>query len=94
MNEVSVLMLDVLGGTSLGAFFFGGLWWTVRRGLSSRIPAVWFLGSLSVRTGVTVGGFFLISHGNWRHSLACLLGFLAARTSMTWRAHLGAASTP
>jgi F1F0 ATPase subunit 2 len=94
MNEVSVLMLALFGGASLGAFFFGALWWTVRRGLSSKIPAVWFLSSLSLRTSVAVAGFYFLSHGDWRNLLACLLGFLAARVSMTWRAHTGAASTP
>jgi F1F0 ATPase subunit 2 len=93
MNEASVLMLALLGGALLGAFFFGGLWWTVRRGLSSKIPAVWFLSSISLRTSVAVAAFYFMSHGNWRNLLACLLGFLGARISLTWRAHLAAVST-
>jgi F1F0 ATPase subunit 2 len=93
MNEVSALMLALLGGASLGALFFGGLRWTIRRGLCSKNPAVWFLGSLILRMSLTVAGFYFISQGGWRNLLACLLGFLAARTRMTWRTHPGAART-
>ena len=34
MNERSRLMLAWLAGSALGAIFFGGLWWTVRKGVS------------------------------------------------------------
>ena len=37
-------------GALLGVFFFGGLWWTVQKGVASERPAFWFLGSLLVRT--------------------------------------------
>ena len=40
-----------LAGLVLGAIFFGGLWWTVRKGLSSQQPALWFLGSMLLRMG-------------------------------------------
>ena len=36
-------------GGLLGTMFFGGLWWTVRTGVSSQRPALWFLGSLVLR---------------------------------------------
>lgn len=72
----------MLGGVALGALFFGGLWWTVRRGLSSRQPAVMFLGSLLLRTLLVVAGFFFVSRGDWRNLVASLAGFLLARTVM------------
>ncbi|CAN5536501.1 ATP synthase subunit I [soil metagenome] len=70
----------MLGGVALGALFFGGLWWTVRRGLSSRQPAALFLGSLLFRTLLVVAGFFFVSQGDWRNLVASLAGFLVART--------------
>ncbi len=70
-------------GVFLGAFFFGGLWWTVRRGASSKWPALLFLGSLLLRTGVTLAGFYLVSSGHWERLLACILGFTVARLIMT-----------
>jgi hypothetical protein len=39
MNETAILVLSGGAGVLLGALFFGGLWWTVRRGLSSKRPA-------------------------------------------------------
>ena len=44
-----------LAGALLGAFFFGGLWWTVQKGVASERPALWFLGSLLLRTGIDSG---------------------------------------
>ena len=38
MNEVLLLALALSAGMLLGAVFFGGLWWTVRMGVSSEQP--------------------------------------------------------
>ena len=46
MNETVILVLVGGAGVLLGVFFFGGLWWTVRRGVSSNRPALWFLGKI------------------------------------------------
>ena len=40
MNEVLLLALALSAGVLLGAVFFGGLWWTVRKGVSSEQPAL------------------------------------------------------
>jgi F1F0 ATPase subunit 2 len=69
----------LLAGILLGAFFFGGLWWTVRQGVSSKHPALWFFGSLLLRTGIVVLGFYFVLGDDWRRLLAGLLGFIAAR---------------
>ncbi|WP_298716003.1 ATP synthase subunit I [uncultured Oceanisphaera sp.] len=66
-------------GLALGLFFFGGLWWTVRRGLSSSHPASLFLASLLLRTGIVLTGFYLVADGHWQRWLACLLGFVIGR---------------
>jgi hypothetical protein len=31
MNDASMLILACAAGVGLGAMFFGGLWWTLRR---------------------------------------------------------------
>ena len=51
MSDILALALAFLAGALLGAFFFGGLWWTVQKGVASERPALWFLGSLLLRTG-------------------------------------------
>lgn len=79
MNETLTLALAFLGGALLGAVFFGGLWWTIRRGLRSQRPVAWFASSLLLRAAIALAGFFFISRGDWRRLVACLAGFLASR---------------
>jgi F1F0 ATPase subunit 2 len=79
MNEILSLVMALLAGLLLGAIFFGGLWWTVQKGLSSRRPELWFLGSLLLRTSTAVSGFYFISGGHWERLLVCLLGFVIVR---------------
>jgi F1F0 ATPase subunit 2 len=83
MNEVTNLILALIAGGLLGAIFFGGLWWTVQRGVSSECPAIWFFCSLLLRTSIAVTGFYFVSHANWRRLMACLLGFFLARILVT-----------
>ncbi len=84
MSEALALALAGLAGAALGGMFFGGLWWTIRRGIASTQPALWFVGSLVLRTSVAVGGFHVVGDGQWERLLMCLLGFVAARVVVTW----------
>ena len=84
MNETLILMLAWIAGALLGVFFFGGLWWTIRKGISSTRPAFWFFGSLLLRMCVILVGFYVVSRGHWNRLLTCLLGFIMARTMITW----------
>lgn len=79
MNEIIVLILVLGAGLLLGVFFFGGLWWTTKKGLASKSPALWFIGSLFVRLGVTLIVFYYVSDNNWQRMLTCLLGFIISR---------------
>ena len=83
IDEAAPLLFAGLAGGALGAFFFGGLWWTLRRGLSSGRPALWHLASLLLRMAVTLLGFYAIGGGRWERLLACLLGFVMARMVVT-----------
>ncbi|HNP16439.1 MAG TPA: ATP synthase subunit I [Terrimesophilobacter sp.] len=83
MIEFLPLAAACAAGLLLGAGFFGGLWWTVRRGVSSERPALWFVGSLVLRMSIVLVGFHLVSGGEWKRLLACLLGFAIARFAVT-----------
>jgi F1F0 ATPase subunit 2 len=83
MNEIFTMMPALVAGMLLGAVFFGGLWWTVPKGVSSTRPALWFFGSLLLRTTITLAGFSVISNGHWEKLLVCLLGFTIARPMVT-----------
>jgi len=79
MNNFMIPALALLAGLVLGAVFFGGLWWTVRKGASSKHPAFWFPGSMLVRTSIVLLGFYFVGRGDWRRWAACLAGFVIAR---------------
>jgi F1F0 ATPase subunit 2 len=79
MNDVLNLVLALTAGLVLGSMFFGGLWWTIQKGLSSHRPALWFFGSLLVRTSLALAGFYFVFSGRWERLMACLLGFILAR---------------
>jgi F1F0 ATPase subunit 2 len=81
MNET--LLMPLFAGLLLGTIFYTGLWWTVQRGVESKTPALWFVGSLLLRTAIVLSGFYLISNGEWRRIAICFLGFFVARIVIT-----------
>jgi F1F0 ATPase subunit 2 len=83
MNELLIGALAWLAGLLLGGIFFGGLWWTVRKSVSSQRPALWLLPSLLLRMSITLAGFYFVSDGHWQRWLLCLLGFIMARLIVT-----------
>ena len=83
MNESVARVLSSVAGAALGVVFFGGLWWTVRRGASSAHPALWFFGSLLLRMAIVLAGFHAVAGAHWERLLACLLGFALARLAVT-----------
>ena len=83
MNETLSLAPALAAGVLLGAVFFGGLWWTVRKCLSSPHPAILFLGSQLSRTVIVLAGLFFVARGDWRKLLACVAGFILARLIVT-----------
>ena len=84
MSETFILILAWMAGLMLGGAFFGGLWWTVRRGVVSKQPAMLFMCSFLLRMGITVSGFLLVGRGDWKRLLVCLVGFVMARLAVIW----------
>ncbi len=79
MNDLLTIFWVLAVGLTLGILFFGGLWFTVKKALTSKKPALWFVGSLILRLGITLLGFYYITMEDWRRLLLCLFGFLIAR---------------
>ena len=94
MNESLTLLLAGLAGGLLGMIFFGGLWWTVRKGLTSKQPAAWFLGSMLLRTGIVLAGFYFVANQHMERLLVCLLGFVVARLLVTQMTRTAGESRP
>lgn len=83
MTEALPLLWAWAAGAVLGAIFFGGLWWTVRRGMASSRPALWFLASLLLRTALVLAGFYVVADGHWQRLLLAVVGFFIAKLVVT-----------
>jgi F1F0 ATPase subunit 2 len=84
MNSYLHIGAGLLIGMLLGAFFYGGLWWTIARFTTLTQPAWLILGSFLLRTLVTVAGFYLALLGGWPSLAAALITFLMTRIVVTW----------
>lgn len=83
MNGVAALTVVLIAGLAIGGFFFGGLWWTIQKGLTSKNPAFWFFASTLLRLSLALAGFYFIARSDWRKWLICVIGFLIARVVVT-----------
>jgi len=83
VHETLNVLQAFVAGVLLGTMFFGGLWWTVQKGISCKRPAIWFLGSLFFRTSIATAGFYLVCVGHWERLPVCLVGFVIARLIVT-----------
>ncbi len=79
MNETVSITLAFIAGIALGILFFGGLWFTVKKAVNAKIPALWIFCSFFLRISVILVGFYFIGSGNWVRLLTCLFGFIIAR---------------
>jgi F1F0 ATPase subunit 2 len=80
MNPLLPLAASFAAGGLLGLLFFWGLWLTVNSIVRAPHPALRVLGSLLLRFGLLLGGFYLLArYGGWQHLLAGAAGFTAAR---------------
>ena len=83
MNEFVTLLPAFAEGFLFGAIFYGGLWWTVYKGIARQNSVLIFPFSLLLRMSVTLTGFYLVGQGDWRRLLVCLFGFIIARIVVT-----------
>ena len=85
MISVPYVLMAFFVGMGAGVFYFGGLWWTVRRLPSARQSALLTLGSFFVRTGLSLAAFYFASGGQWQRILVSLLGFIIVRVFLVRR---------
>lgn len=80
METALALIPAFLSGGLLGLIYFGGLWLTIRSLPGARMPGVMVIISLIARLALVLTGFYWVMGGRWERMLACLVGFLVART--------------
>ncbi|MFN2147793.1 MAG: ATP synthase subunit I [Anaerolineales bacterium] len=79
MSEWLPLAFSFLVGVAFSAFYYGGLWLTLRSLDRFRHPAVISMGSFGLRVGVVLTGLYLLSRGDPLRISLWLFGFLAGR---------------
>jgi F1F0 ATPase subunit 2 len=84
MNEISNLIWAFIVGLLLGVLFFGGLWFTVKKIISSKTPGLLMVGSFILRITIVLAGFYFIGLGDWKKLIACLTGFMVARFTVIY----------
>lgn len=82
------LTLSFAAGLLVGAAYFAGLWFTVRRLTGTGLAPLWLFVSAVVRLAVLVGALFWIMDGRGEKLLAALAGVLVARLVATWTARV------
>ncbi len=90
MSGIGILGGALCVGILLGLFYFGGLWWTVRRGIRSNMAAVWFTASALPRMAIVVMSFyFIVARSGIANLIACLIGLLIARAIIVRALRIG-----
>jgi F1F0 ATPase subunit 2 len=84
MNETLLMIATFVGGIALGIIFFGGLWFTVKKIISSKTPGLLMVGSFILRITIVLAGFYFIGLGDWKKLIACLTGFMVARFTVIY----------
>jgi F1F0 ATPase subunit 2 len=73
------LLVAGAAGAVLGAIYFGGLWFTVRRLPTARRPVLCWAASFAVRAFVTALGLYWATAGQGERMAAALAGLLLVR---------------
>jgi F1F0 ATPase subunit 2 len=81
-----MIMIEILNfvgslgvGILIGAIFFGGLWWTIRKAVGNKQIAPLFFVSRMMRMSLALIGFYFVARGHWQNLVVCLIGFMIAR---------------
>jgi F1F0 ATPase subunit 2 len=77
------LAVSLTVGVTLGVLFYGGLWITIRRLMTTHHPIAVTLGSLSLRTVAVLAGLLFVTRGRWQNALGCLAGFVIGRIAVS-----------
>ena len=86
MNNILLLSASFAAGALLGLAFFWGLWATVKQLGQKRHPVLIMLGSLALRFGLVLFGFYLLTqHGGWQQALSAAIGFTLIRVLIVHR---------
>ena len=76
--------ISFVAGLIIGAAYFAGLWFTVRRLTDTGLAPLWLFVSAVVRLAFLICALFWIMDGRGDKLLAALAGVIVARLVATW----------
>jgi F1F0 ATPase subunit 2 len=79
MFSLSTLLVPFVLGGLIGWVYFSGLWETVRRLPEANNPHVLMILSFTARTLFALGGFFILTDGQWERMAASVAGFFIVK---------------
>lgn len=79
MLSLSTLIVPFLLGGLIGWVYFSGLWETVHRLPEAKSPHRLMILSFVARTLFALGGFFILTDGQWERMIASIAGFLIVK---------------
>jgi F1F0 ATPase subunit 2 len=91
MNGIVSLALMFTAGLALGAFYFIGLWKTLRRLSQTESRARLLIISYVLRLAVVLTVLYFLMGGRWERLAAAMVGFVLMRKILTF--HLGRQKT-
>lgn len=77
-------MIEFLVGIILGAIFFGGLYWTVKKLNEVKNPSLLIVFSFLLRVAVLLIGLYYVSQNGFQGVLLSLLGIIIIRYIMIY----------
>lgn len=93
--ETMTLTAAAVAGILLGVFYFGGLWWTVRRLTRVRHPLNLYFGSVALRLAVALLLFYaVLANYDAPALVASLVGFFSVRVALARIAGDGSLAQP
>ena len=66
-------------GFLLGVFYFGGLWWTTKKIITAKRPAILLMGSFFVRVMTVLYVLYIFADSNFMNILTIMIGFMGSR---------------
>lgn len=85
MFTLSTLFVPFVLGGLIGWVYFAGLWETVRRLSEAKSPHRLMILSFAARTLFALGGFFILTDGQWERMAASIAGFIIVKTILVRR---------
>ncbi len=79
-----IILISLAAGLTSGFLFYGGLWVTVKKGMSMKRPQLLFAVSFLLRSAMVVIIFYFAGAGQWQKIVICAVGLLIARAIVTY----------